>query len=240
MRCYIASQETNFTGQRGIEMATYGYVRVSTQRQADEGESLAVQQRQITGYATMIGVEAPSFFVEEGVSGTKPLSERPAGKELFAKLQHGDVIICAKLDRMFRSALDALTMVKAFKEKGVSLHLIDLGGDVTGNGISKLFFTIISAVAEAERDRIVQRILDVKRDQKRQGKHLGGKRPFGFQITEEGKLVEDGNEQAAIGKARAMKAAGESLRAIQAALVADGFQVSHVTVNRILKARKAA
>ena len=73
---------------------------------------------------------------------------------------------------MFRSALDALTMVKAFKEKGVSLHLIDLGGDIAGNGISKLFFTIISAVAEAERDRIVQRILDVKRDQKRQGKHL--------------------------------------------------------------------
>ena len=67
-------------------MATYGYVRVSTQRQADEGESLAVQQRQIKGYATMIGVEAPQFFVEEGVSGTKPLGERPAGRELLAKL----------------------------------------------------------------------------------------------------------------------------------------------------------
>ena len=51
-----------------------------------------------------------------------------------------------------------------------------LGGDVAGNGISKLFFTIISAVAEAERDPIVQRSLDVKSDQRRRGRHLGGKR----------------------------------------------------------------
>lgn len=102
-------------------MATYGYVRVSTQRQADEGESLAVQQRQIKGYAEMIGVEAPTFYTEEGVSGTKPLGERLAGRELLAKVGSGDIIICAKLDRMFRSALDALTMVKAFKEKGVAL-----------------------------------------------------------------------------------------------------------------------
>ena len=57
---------------REIEMATYGYARVSTQRQADEGESLAVQQRQIGGYATMIGVDAPEFFVEEGVSAQSP------------------------------------------------------------------------------------------------------------------------------------------------------------------------
>ena len=172
-----------------FKMATYGYVRVSTQRQADEGESLAVQQRQITGYAQMIGVEAPTFFVEEGVSGTKPLSERPAGLDLLATMQRGDVIVCAKLDRMFRSALDALQMVKEFKAKGVSLHLIDLGGDVAGNGISKLFFTIISAVAEAERDRIVQRILDVKTDQRRRGKHLGGSRPFGYQVNEDGALT---------------------------------------------------
>ena len=47
-----------------------------------------------------------------------------------------------------------------------------LGGDVAGNGISKLFFTIIGAVAEAERDRIVQRSLDVKSDQRRRGATL--------------------------------------------------------------------
>ncbi len=216
-------------------MATYGYARVSTQRQADEGESLAVQQRQIGGYATMIGVDAPEFFVEEGVSGTKPLKERPAGKELLDRLQRGDVIICAKLDRMFRSALDALKTAEVIKEKGVSLHLIDLGGDVTGNGISKMFFTIVSAVAEAERDRIAQRVLDVKQDQRKRGRHLGGKRPFGFQIDKDGGLVEDEREQAAIRKIVELRKARTPLRAIQEAMAADGHKLSHVAIDRIWK-----
>ncbi len=66
----------------------------------------------------------------------------------------GDVVITPKLDRMFRSARDALTVCDRLRAEQVSLHMIDLGGDVTGNGISKLMFTILSAVAEAERDRL--------------------------------------------------------------------------------------
>jgi hypothetical protein len=67
---------------------------------------------------------------------------------------------------MFRSALDALDMLEQFKARGIGLHMIDLGGDVTGNGISKLVFAILSAVAEAERDRIRERIAAVKADQR--------------------------------------------------------------------------
>jgi DNA invertase Pin-like site-specific DNA recombinase len=50
---------------------------------------------------------------------------------------------------------------------------------VTGNGVSKLVFTILSAVAEAERDRTRERVAEVKRDQRRRGRHLGGKVPWG-------------------------------------------------------------
>src|SRR5580704_16251083 len=56
----------------------------------------------------------------------------------------------AKLDPMFRSALDALDVLAKMKHAGISLHMIDLGGDVTNNGVSKLVLTILSAVAEAE------------------------------------------------------------------------------------------
>jgi hypothetical protein len=70
----------------------------------------------------------------------------------------------AKLDRMFRSALDALDVLGKLKQHRVPLHMIDLGGDVTGNGISKLIFTILSAVAEAERDRIRERVSTTKAD----------------------------------------------------------------------------
>jgi putative DNA-invertase from lambdoid prophage Rac len=79
-------------------------------------------------------------------------------------MQPGDTIITPKLDRMFCSALDALNVFAQLKTRNISLHIIDLVGDVTGNGISKSVFTILSAVAEAERDRTRERITEVKRD----------------------------------------------------------------------------
>ena len=133
-------------------MAVYGYCRVSTARQASEGESLEVQQRQIEGYALMHGLTLAGVLVEEGVSGSVPVEERPVGGPLFAQLQRGDIVIAAKLDRLFRSALDALKVVENLKTRGVKLHLLDLGGDIAGNGLSKLFLTIAAAFAEAERD----------------------------------------------------------------------------------------
>jgi Resolvase, N terminal domain len=66
------------------------------------------------------------------------------------------------------------------KARGVVLHLLDLGGDISGNGLSKLFLTIAAAFAEAERDRIRERIGQVKADQKARGRNLGGKVPFGY------------------------------------------------------------
>ncbi len=150
-------------------MAVYGYARVSTARQAGEGESLDVQQRTISGYAMMHGLTVDRMFVERGVSGSKPLADRPEGAALLAALGRGDTVITAKLDRMFRSALDALDaldVLRRLQGRDVGLHMIDLGGDVTGTGISKLVFTILSAVAEAERDRIRERVAVVKADQR--------------------------------------------------------------------------
>ena len=60
------------------------------------------------------------------------------------------------------------------KARGVALHLLDLGGDISGNGLSKLFLTIAAAFAEAERDRIRERVGQVKADQKARGRNLGG------------------------------------------------------------------
>ena len=165
-------------------MAIYGYCRVSTLRQANEGESLDVQRRQIEGYAHMHGLTLAGVVVEEGVSGSVPVEDRPVGGPLFAKLERGDIVIAAKLDRLFRSALDALKVVESLKKRGVKLHLLDLGGDIAGNGLSKLFLTIAAAFAEAERDRIRERIGQVKADQKARGRYLGGKVPFGFRRGE--------------------------------------------------------
>jgi putative DNA-invertase from lambdoid prophage Rac len=214
-------------------MPVYGYCRVSTDRQADEGESLGAQQRQIKGYAMMLGQGLPKIFVERGVSGSKPFDGRPEGAKLMAVLQPGDVVITPKLDRMFRSALDALGILAHLQKSGVSLHMIDLGGDVTGNGISKLVFTILSAVAEAERDRIRERIREVKSDQKKRGRYLGGIIPFGW-VMRDGQLHEERKQQAAITKMREMRAAGHSLRSIEAAMREQGVKLSHQGIANIL------
>ena len=166
-------------------MAVYSYARVSTVRQADEGKSLGAQERTIAGYAMMHGLLIRQLFVERGVSGSVPLNERLQGRALLSVLQSGDIVITSKLDRMFRSALDALAVLADFKDRGINLHMIDLGGDVTANGISKLVFTILSAVAEAERDRIRERITAVKADQKARGCYLGGKVPYGFSLMQD-------------------------------------------------------
>lgn len=217
-------------------MTVYAYVRVSTARQVAEGESLDVQQRQISGYALMHGFAVDEVIIEEGVSGSVPVSERPAGAALFARLTSGDVVIAAKLDRLFRSALDALQVVEDLRAKRVKLHLIDLGGDIAGNGLSKLFFTVASAFAEAERDRIRERISQVKADQRERGRFLGGARPFGYRIAADGELVEDATEQKAIARMRELRDQGLSLRAVARTLAEDGIaSVSHVTVKQLLE-----
>ena len=85
-------------------MAVYGYIRVSTDRQAEDGESLGTQQRIIEGYAMMNGLKLDKVFIERGVSGSRPVGERPEGARLLSTLDSGDVVITPKLDRLSRSA----------------------------------------------------------------------------------------------------------------------------------------
>ena len=194
-------------------MAVFGYCRVSTTKQVKEGESLDAQRRMIEGYALMKGWTLDDIAVEEGekVSGSVPIHERKAGGPLFAKLMKGDILIAPKLDRVFRSALDALQVVDVLKARGVKLHLLDLGGDISGNGLSKLFLTIAAAFAEAERDRIRERIVDTKAHLASQGLHGGGSRPFGFDIVSDGevkRLVPNQAEMAVIERMQAMRRDG--------------------------------
>jgi DNA invertase Pin-like site-specific DNA recombinase len=207
-------------------------------KQVDEGESLDVQQRTISGYALMHGLTVDQVFVERGVSGSKPLADRPQGAALLAAIKPDDIIITPKLDRMFRSALDALGVLGDLKKRDIALHMIDLGGDVTSNGVSKLVFTILSAVAEAERDRTRERVAEVKRDQRTRGRYLGGTPPFGFRVDEAGELVADPVQQDAIKRMQTMRAAGTPFRTIANALAAEGVQVSFRGVKNILDAER--
>lgn len=215
-------------------MAVYGYCRVSTIKQVEDGESLAVQERQIAGWCLMSGLDLTQTFIERAVSGSVPIAKRPEGSRLMALARKGDTIVTPRLDRVFRSALDALQTVEAAQKKGIRIVVIDGLGDITGNGMAKAFLTISAAFAELERETTRERVTTVKADQRSRGRYLGGKVPFGYRVGRDGELVEDIKEQAAIKLALQKRDEGWPLRKIQSALeMVVGRVLSLETISRI-------
>jgi len=217
----------------------FGYARVSTERQSNEGHSLADQEQRIRGYAQSAGLTLDGMFVEAGVSGGKRLSLRPKGAELLATLRPGDHVVSTKLDRCFRSACDALNVAEDFRSQGIHLHLLDIGGDCTGNGVAKLVFNILAAVAEMERGRISERVRSVKDHRREAGYFTGGHVAKGYHVTEDGKLVADDRWQECLSAMKAMRAEGMTYRAI-ADQVAEQFEIAldHSTIYRVLNGQR--
>jgi putative DNA-invertase from lambdoid prophage Rac len=214
-------------------MAYYGYIRVSTLQQANDGDSLETQLKQITSYASLKGYDIPleNFITERGVSGSVEFEKRPEGLKLFEKLETGDVLIFSKLDRAFRNTRNALNTLHELKLRGISVHFIDLGGDVTNDGIGSVIFTILSAFATFERERIATRIREVKQVQKADGKFLGGFTRFGYKVVED-RLEKDIEQQLIIKEMKDMNRRGMSLRRISKWLNKTyGVTMSHSTVS---------
>jgi putative DNA-invertase from lambdoid prophage Rac len=233
-------------------VAVYGYRRVSTNEQ-EAGASLAEQERRIKGATMMlegkIGYVEPEM-VQDIITGSVALQKRPNGGQLWAKLQRGDYLIAAKLDRLFRSAEDALSTARQLQDRGVSLVLVDMGSDpVTGNGISKLFFTMLAAIAEFERTRIAERMDEGRKGKKAKGGHIGGHDPYGYRVAGSGrdaKLVPVDAEQEVIARARELRGGNLSLRKISNQLVSDGYlnrqggPFTAVQIERMVKTQEDA
>ena len=159
----------------------------------------------------------------------------PEGSALIRELRPGDTVITPKLDRMFRSALDALGILAKLKAAWHRAAHDRPGRRRDGNGVSKLVFTILSAVAETERDRTRERITEVKADQKQRGRFLGGIAPFGYR---KGAMASLSRSRANKGNPQDAGTAGGGghLRAISEALKADRIKLSHVGVGNALEA----
>jgi len=206
-----------------------GYIRCSTADQAkDDRSSLQVQTDIIEGYARTRGADrfGVQIFTDAGVSGAVKLAARPAGSDLLAALAPGDTVIASKLDRMFRSASDALNMLELFKAKGVHLVLFDMGVDpVTGDGTARLLFIILAAVADMERVRIKERTAEGRKAKKARGGVIG-KVPFGYRKVGEGRaavLERDEREIAAAARMRRLYQDRYALPQIAELLSNDGY-----------------
>ena len=139
------------------------YIRVSSQRQVDEGVSMEAQKRRIREYARFKGLSLADedIIVEEGVSGGIPLWDRPRGRVLKQRLSTGKYnnLISMKLDRMFRVTTDMLTTIDELADAGISIHIVDMEGEAldTSTSIGRFFLTIMGAMAEMERGLISER-----------------------------------------------------------------------------------
>ena len=194
--------------QQGSKMArTFAYCRVSTSDQTTDNQ---VREIEAAGFAV-----EPKRVVAETVSGSVPAMERKGFARLVDRLESGDVLIVTKLDRLGRNAMDVRSTVERLAAEGVRVHCLALGGVDLTSAAGKMTMGVINAVAEFERDLLIERTQAGLARAKAEGKALG--RPS----------VLSAEQQADI---RAQRAGGVSLGAL-----AKEYNVSRAAIQRVEK-----
>jgi putative DNA-invertase from lambdoid prophage Rac len=128
---------------------TFAYCRVSTIDQTTDNQ---VQEIAAAGFAV-----DPRRVVSETVSGSVAAIERVGWAKLVDRMEAGDVLIVTKLDRLGRNAMDVRSTVERLAENGVRVHCLALGGVDLTSPAGKMTMMVIAAVAEFERDLLVER-----------------------------------------------------------------------------------
>ena len=182
----------------------YGYVRVSTKEQVRSGVSLEVQQQQITDFVKeKYNRKVSGFLIDDGVSGTRPILDRPGSKELTDIIDRHDVIVCTRLDRLSRSSADLLSIIPVLQDIGITLFFCEQFGEVPivypkpegqkglrskfdmNEMANQIMLMVLSAVAEIEHSTIKDRFGDGKVDWASRGYFIGGSAPFGYRKEKE-------------------------------------------------------
>ena len=145
-------------------MAVFAYSRVSTHEQTTENQKLEIQQA---------GFNVDYWFADEGVSGKVSARQRPQFSLLLDKIRDGETIVCSKLDRLGRDAIDVLSTVRHLTERNIKVIVIQLGNTDLTSTTGKLLLTMLMAVAEMERSLIVERTQAGLVRAKAEGKQLG-------------------------------------------------------------------
>lgn len=208
----------------------YSYRRVSTEEQAN---GPLAQYDTINRWFLASGmpyhVESQDFF-DNGVSGSVPLAERPAGKLLMARIEQDEsppTILVAKLDRMFRSVADAAVTLAHWDKVGVKLVSIGEGFDMT-NPYGRAMAQMASVFAELERALIRSRTSAAIQAKIARGDHHGGV-PYGWDRIK-GKLKINQAEQSVLAKIRDWSGLGLKQEYIAGKLNAAGVTTKKGTV----------
>ncbi len=212
-------------------MAVFGYVRVSTDKQADQGVSLEAQTEKIRAMAVVHGVDLLEVIVDAGESA-KSLS-RPGMGRLLSLVDSGkaQTVIVAKLDRLTRSVKDLAELLERFNRRGVSLVSVAESLD-TGSAAGRLVLNLMTAVSQWEREAIGERTRDALNHKKANGERVGTM-PFGYRLSPDGiHLDREPAEQAVLTQIRTLRASGSTYRQIAAELNQQGLKTRRGTAWR--------
>ena len=222
-------------------MRAIGYIRVSTDKQADRGVSLDAQSEKVRAMAVVQGAELVDVIVDAGESA-KSLS-RPGMARLLFLVDTGavDTVIIAKLDRLTRSVKDLAELLERLTRRGVSLVSVAESLD-TGSASGRLVLNIMVSVSQWEREAIGERTRDAMRHQIARGFWVGNTR-YGYRQAADKRHVEpEPGEQAILERIQRLRKSGKSLRGIADQLnrlkirTRQGSPWRHEYVARLLKA----
>jgi site-specific DNA recombinase len=191
------------------------YIRVSTEEQANEGYGLDVQTQRCRAQIIAKGWELAGEFADAGISGTKDASERPglAALLLAAENSEIDAVVVLALDRLGRNTRLVLSLVETFADAGVEIVSCKESLD-TSTPQGKFVLTMFAALAQLERDTIVERTTAGRNARGQVDGERGGRVPMGYRRTSQG-VIEVDEYRAGIVKAMfALRDKQMSLKAI--------------------------
>ena len=145
-------------------MAIFAYGRVSTKDQTSENQRLDIEKA---------GFKVDYWFADEGVSGKTHASQRPQFKALLSQIRNGETLVVSKLDRLGRDAQDVGATIKALAKRKIEVIVLQLGRLDLTSSAGKLMLNMLAAVAEMERDLLVERTKSGIARAKDNGKILG-------------------------------------------------------------------
>jgi site-specific DNA recombinase len=201
-----------------------GYLRVSTDQQAESGLGLEAQEAAVRSAASRLRLEVVRIFVDGGTSGKLGIEDRPVLLEAVASLRRGDVLLVAKRDRLGRDVI-AVAMIERLitKRRG---RVVSAAGEGTENDdpAGVLMRRLIDSFGEYERLLISARTRAALAAKRRRGERVSGIVPFGYRLAADRRALEVHAEEAATRQAiLRLRAEGRSLRAVADALNAAGI-----------------
>lgn len=200
-----------------------GYIRVSTEEQARDGLSLAVQAEKIRAYAALNDLELLGIIEDAGISG-KRIKARPGIQKVLGmvKARQVDAVITYRLDRLARNTIECLEMAKVMDKAGVALHSISEKLD-TQSALGRFFFTLTASLAEMERNLISERTTAALRLKRANGMKTGGACPYGYRVDDTGKLIPCPEEQRCVTRIIELRDKGYSYKRIAETLTEEGY-----------------